>query len=296
MNVTNCSPCYNTAGFASVVTPGKRLTGAELADSHVYLEQVPLQIIAARSHHRSYDVNLADDQMRTELAYVRLIERTNSASLTEVKQGALCPLKAGFLPGVPITTMSHRPLGPTLPANWRDLPQPTPASSTFSLATSQCQTDLSNENNPRTVATDRRTWGLAHVDQPSPSMVPATSVAHRKGHYAPEFGDVIIGATSELLAGICDDRAIDAVYGSTVTLGAGRLLISRPGMRARSAPSKPGPRYRWFEVRCGLSAGVQPTLMRRRRRSCHVRRDRASARFCGGRTILPVITTTRGVA
>jgi putative spermidine/putrescine transport system substrate-binding protein len=131
LRVANCCGPWNAATSAGVDKRFEQLTGAKLAYTEAYPEQLAPQVISAHGTNPPYDVVFTDDQVQTELAKLGLIEKANPATLTVAKQVQLAPLNPGYPPGTWLyyigfayNAQKFKQLGIPAPTSWSDLFNP----------------------------------------------------------------------------------------------------------------------------------------------------------------------------
>ena len=131
LKVANCCGVWDTATSAGVDKRFEKLTGAKIAYTAAYAEQLAPQVIAAHGKNPPYDVVFTDDQTQTELAHLHLIDKYNPATLQEAKYVTLPALNPGYPPGVWLyyvgfayNTQEFTALGIPKPTSWSDLFNP----------------------------------------------------------------------------------------------------------------------------------------------------------------------------
>lgn len=128
LKVANCCGPWNTATAAGVDKRFEKLTGAKVAYTEAYAEQLAPQVIAAHGHNPPYDVVFLDDTVQTELAKLGLIDRSAPSTL---KDAGLPALNPGYSPGAWLYYVGFaynykkfQQLGIPAPTSWADLWNP----------------------------------------------------------------------------------------------------------------------------------------------------------------------------
>lgn len=131
LRVANCCGPWNEATSAGVDKRFEELTGAKIAYTEAYAQQLAPQVIAARGSKQPYDVVFTDDQVQTQLAKMGLIEKADPNTLKQAAEVDLRPLNAGYPPGVWLFYVGFAynkkkfdELGIPAPTSWSDLWNP----------------------------------------------------------------------------------------------------------------------------------------------------------------------------
>jgi putative spermidine/putrescine transport system substrate-binding protein len=131
LRVANCCGVWNKATSAGADARFEAATGAKLAYTEAYAQQLAPQVIAAAGKNPPYDVVFTDDQTQTQLAEMGLIEKYDPTTLKMAAEVALPPLNPGYPPGtwlyyvgIAYNTEKFREQGIPAPKSWADLWNP----------------------------------------------------------------------------------------------------------------------------------------------------------------------------
>jgi putative spermidine/putrescine transport system substrate-binding protein len=100
LKVANCCGAWNEATAAAVDRRFAKMTGAKVAYTEAYAQQLAPQVIEAGGQDPPYDVVFTDDQVQTQLAEMGLIEKADSETLTQAAEVEVPALNDGYPPGV----------------------------------------------------------------------------------------------------------------------------------------------------------------------------------------------------
>lgn len=131
LRVANCCGVWNKATSQGADARFEAATGAKLAYTEAYAQQLAPQVIAAGGKNPPYDVVFTDDQTQTQLAELGLIEKYDPTTLKMAAEVTLPPLNPGFPPGtwlyyvgIAYNTEKFREHGIPAPKSWADLWNP----------------------------------------------------------------------------------------------------------------------------------------------------------------------------
>jgi putative spermidine/putrescine transport system substrate-binding protein len=131
LRVANCCGVWNKATSKGADERFEAATGAKLAYTEAYAQQLAPQVIAAGGKNPPYDVVFTDDQTQTQLAELGLIEKYDPNTLKMAAEVTLPPLNKGYPPGtwlyyvgIAYNTEKFREQGIPAPKSWSDLWNP----------------------------------------------------------------------------------------------------------------------------------------------------------------------------
>lgn len=131
LRVANCCGPWNEATSAGVDKRFEEMTGAKLAYTEAYAQQLAPQVISAQGNSPPYDVVFTDDQVQTQLAEMGLIEKADPSTLKQAAEVDLPALNEGYPPGAWLFYVGFaynkekfKELGIPAPKSWADLWNP----------------------------------------------------------------------------------------------------------------------------------------------------------------------------